>query len=52
MLMLLLPAKFMFLPLKLKQDSKTKVDVLLASQLFAKPMLVAVIDIKVIFSFI
>ena len=42
MLMLLLPAKFMFLPPKLKQNSEIKVNVYSVSQFFAKPMLVAV----------
>ena len=37
--MLLLPAKFMFVKLELKQNSKTEVDVYSVGQFFAKPML-------------
>ena len=43
MLMLLLPAKFLFLQPELKQNSKTKVDVYSVGQFFAKPMLQAAI---------
>ncbi len=39
MLMLLLSDKFMFLQLKLKQNSKTKVELYSVRQFFAKPML-------------
>ncbi|RYX87790.1 hypothetical protein EON73_00530 [bacterium] len=39
--MLLLPAKILFRPLKLKRNSKTKVDVQFVRQFFAKPMLAA-----------
>ncbi len=42
MLMLLLPAKFLFLPPELKQNSKIKVDVYSVRQFFAKPMLAVV----------